>query len=65
MPTAALTVRPAQGDGESRFVLVNLPDQPHRGEIIELPDGQQVTVDAVEASRRADVDLEVLATRYS
>jgi hypothetical protein len=60
----ALTVKPAKG-GAVREMIVNLPQQPEPGEIIELPDGTRVTVDRVEASSRAGIGAEVIATRFS
>jgi len=60
-----LIIQPAQGDGEARRIIVNLPDRPEPGEIIELPDGHKVTVDEVSPSRRGDLAAEVRATRYS
>jgi hypothetical protein len=60
----ALTVTPARG-GKAREVVVNLPEQPEAGEILELPDGTRVIVDSVEPSLREGIDADVLATRYS
>ncbi|TML66880.1 MAG: hypothetical protein E6G14_14080 [Actinobacteria bacterium] len=60
----ALSVTPARG-GQTREIVVNLPQQPEPGEIVELPDGTRIIVDAVRPSSRDGIDAEVSATRYS
>jgi len=61
----AFTIQPAQGAGQARRVIVNLPETPKPGETIELPDGHRVTIHEVQTSTRGDIDAEVTATRYS
>jgi len=61
----ALIIRPAQGNGEERRIIVNLPERPQPGEIIELPDGHKVTVDEVNPITGDELAAEVRATRYS
>jgi hypothetical protein len=60
----ALSITPARG-GQTREVIVHLQEQPEPGEILEIPDGTRIIVDAVRPSSRDGIDAEVSATRYS